>query len=57
MRLTRKLEAALTEALLETVAPLADAGKLATFLLQLSPAFSPHRHELDELAPLLDASA
>jgi len=57
VRLTRKLEAALTEALLETVAPLADAGKLATFLLQLSPAFSPHRHELDELAPLLDASA
>jgi uncharacterized protein YecE (DUF72 family) len=57
VRLTRKLEAALSDALLEAVAPLADAGKLATFLLQLSPAFSPHRHELDELAPLVERLA
>jgi uncharacterized protein YecE (DUF72 family) len=57
VRLTRKLEAALTDALLEAVAPLADAGKLATFLLQLSPAFSPHQHELDELAPLVERLA
>ena len=57
VKLTRKLEAALADALLEAVAPLADAGKLATFLLQLSPGFSPHEHELDELAPLVERLA
>jgi uncharacterized protein YecE (DUF72 family) len=57
VRLTKKLEAALTDALLEAVAPLADAGKLAAFLLQLSPGFSPHRHELDELGPLVERLA
>jgi uncharacterized protein YecE (DUF72 family) len=55
--LSRKLEAALADALLEAVAPLADAGKLATFLLQLSPGFSPHEHALDELAPLVERLA
>ncbi len=34
--------------------PLAAAGKLSAYLLQLSPAFSPHEHQLDELAPLLE---
>ena len=57
VRLTKKLEAALADAVLEAVAPLADAGKLATFLLQLSPGFSPHRHELDELASLVERLA
>jgi uncharacterized protein YecE (DUF72 family) len=57
VKLTPELEAALTGALLEAVAPLADAGKLATFLLQLSPGFSPHEHELDELAPLVEQLA
>jgi uncharacterized protein YecE (DUF72 family) len=57
VKLTRKLEAALIDALLEAVAPLADAGKLATFLLQLSPGFSPHEHKLDELAPLVERLA
>jgi uncharacterized protein YecE (DUF72 family) len=57
VRLTKRLEAALADALLEAVAPLADAGKLATFLLQLSPGFSPHEHELDELAPLVERLA
>jgi uncharacterized protein YecE (DUF72 family) len=57
VRLTKELEAALADALLEAVAPLADAGKLATFLLQLSPGFSPHQHELDELAPLVERLA
>jgi uncharacterized protein YecE (DUF72 family) len=55
--LTPALEAALADALLEAVAPLAEARKLATFLLQLSPGFSPHEHELDELAPLVDRLA
>ena len=57
VKLTRKLEAALADALLEAVAPLAESGKLATFLLQLSPGFSPHEHELDELAPLVERLA
>jgi uncharacterized protein YecE (DUF72 family) len=57
VKLTRRLEAALADALLEAVAPLADAGRLATFLLQLSPGFSPHEHELDELAPLVERLA
>jgi uncharacterized protein YecE (DUF72 family) len=57
VKLTRKLEAALADALLEAVAPLAEVGKLATFLLQLSPGFSPHEHKLDELAPLVERLA
>src|SRR5215213_5787683 len=57
VRLDAPLEAALADALLEAVAPLADAGKLATFLLQLSPGFSPHEHRLDELAPLIERLA
>jgi uncharacterized protein YecE (DUF72 family) len=57
VRLDARLEAALADATLEAVAPLADAGKLATFLLQLSPAFSPHEHRLDELAPLVERLA
>jgi uncharacterized protein YecE (DUF72 family) len=53
VRLTPELEAALADRILETTRPLAGAGKLSTFLLQLSPAFRPGDHELDELAPLL----
>ena len=36
-------------ATLDAVAPLAEAGKLGPFLLQLTPAFSPGKHALDEL--------
>jgi uncharacterized protein YecE (DUF72 family) len=57
VELHARLEDALADAVLEAVAPLADAGKLATFLLQLSPAFSPHEHALDELARLVDRLA
>lgn len=53
--LTPNLEEALARRLVEECAPLADAGKLGAFLLQLTPAFSPRRHELDELGDLLDA--
>ena len=31
-----------------------DAGKLGVFLLQLSPSFSPRKHELGELVPLIE---
>ena len=54
VRLEPALEAALAGAVLEAVEPLEAAGKLATFLLQLSPSFSPHEHRLDELAGLLE---
>jgi uncharacterized protein YecE (DUF72 family) len=57
VRLTDALELALADALLEAVAPLAEAGKLASFLLQLSPGVSPHEHRLDELAPLVERLA
>jgi uncharacterized protein YecE (DUF72 family) len=53
VRLTAELERALADRLLEELAPLEEAGKLGAFLLQLTPAFTPGDHELDELAPLL----
>jgi uncharacterized protein YecE (DUF72 family) len=54
VELTPELEAAMAERLLESLAPLQDAGKLGALLLQLSPSFSPRRHDLDELTPLLE---
>jgi uncharacterized protein YecE (DUF72 family) len=41
----------------EAFQPLAEAGKLAAYLLQLTPAFDPRRNELDELAPVIDGLA
>ena len=57
VKLTKKLEAALADRTLEAVEPLVEAGRFGAFLLQLSPAFSPHDHGLDELAPLLERLA
>jgi uncharacterized protein YecE (DUF72 family) len=54
---TDELRAALVERMLGAVAPLADAGKLGAFLLQLSPAFRPRSAELGELDPIIDALA
>jgi uncharacterized protein YecE (DUF72 family) len=47
------LEQALAERIREELAPLREAGKLGAFLLQLSPAFSPGRHRLEELESLV----
>jgi uncharacterized protein YecE (DUF72 family) len=55
--LTHELEAAIAKALLEAVDPLVSAGKLSSFLLQLSPAFSPRKHRLEELDALIDLLA
>jgi uncharacterized protein YecE (DUF72 family) len=55
--LTDALQDAVADAVLEAVEPLRAADRLATFLLQLSPAFKPGEHDLDELAPLLDRLA
>jgi uncharacterized protein YecE (DUF72 family) len=57
VRLTPELEQALTKRLIEEVAPLAEAGKLGAFLLQLTPAFAPGKHELTELDGLMHAFA
>jgi uncharacterized protein YecE (DUF72 family) len=53
--LTPGLETTLARRLVEETAPLAEAGKLGAYLVQLTPAFGPGRHALDELAGLVDA--
>jgi uncharacterized protein YecE (DUF72 family) len=57
VRLTPELETALASRLVEETAPLAEAGKLGAYLIQLTPAFAPHRHELDELDRVVEALA
>jgi uncharacterized protein YecE (DUF72 family) len=57
VKLTPEIEAAMVDATIEAVAPLEEAGKLGALLLQLTPAFSPRKHELDELAPLIERLA
>jgi uncharacterized protein YecE (DUF72 family) len=52
--LTPELQDLLVEATLDAIAPLAEAGTLGPFLLQLSPSFSPRKHELSELEPLAE---
>src|SRR4051794_11063104 len=53
VKLTPEIEAAMVDATIEAIAPLEEAGKLGALLLQLTPAFAPHKHELDEIAPLI----
>jgi uncharacterized protein YecE (DUF72 family) len=57
VKLTPELEVAMADATIEAVAPLEEAGKLGALLLQLTPGFSPRKHELDELAPLIERFA
>ncbi|HET8648033.1 MAG TPA: DUF72 domain-containing protein, partial [Vicinamibacteria bacterium] len=57
VRLDGGLEFALADAFLEAVKPLEEVGKLGSFLLQLSPAFSPKAHDLAELGPLVERLA
>jgi uncharacterized protein YecE (DUF72 family) len=51
------LRDALLESFLRPMSILQSAGKLGVFLLQLSPAFSPRKHELAELEPLIEKLA
>jgi uncharacterized protein YecE (DUF72 family) len=51
--LTEELELELADRVLAATSPLAEHDRLATFLLQLSPAFKPRENDLDELASLL----
>jgi uncharacterized protein YecE (DUF72 family) len=55
VRLTPELERALAKRLVEEVEPLRESGKLGAFLVQLTPAFAPGRHRLDELDGLVEA--
>ena len=52
-----KLRDALLNSFLRPMSILQSAGKLGVFLLQLSPAFSPRKHELSELEPLIEKLA
>jgi len=51
---TPELQKALLKIFLRSASIFQDAGKLGVFLLQLSPVFSPRKHELDELIPLIE---
>jgi uncharacterized protein YecE (DUF72 family) len=55
VNLTPELEEALVARLVEECAPLAEAGKLGAWLVQLTPAFAPRRRRLDELDALVGA--
>lgn len=51
--LTPKLERALLKEVIASAEPLRAAKKFGAFLLQLSPAFSPRKHDLTELEELI----
>jgi uncharacterized protein YecE (DUF72 family) len=57
VRLTPELETALAKRLVEETAPLGTAGKLGSYLVQLTPAFSPGKHQLEELDGVVEALA
>jgi uncharacterized protein YecE (DUF72 family) len=57
VRPSPELDRKLAKRYLRAVKPLIDAGKLSSFLLQLSPAFKPGSKKLDELDDLLAALA
>jgi uncharacterized protein YecE (DUF72 family) len=50
-----ELETELARRLVEETAPLAEAGKLGAYLLQLTPAFAPRGNKLEELDRLVEA--
>ena len=50
---TAALQEAMLDVFLRSMSILQRERKLGTFLLQLSPAFSPRKHELAELEPLI----
>jgi uncharacterized protein YecE (DUF72 family) len=52
-----EIQKRMVDATLGAVEPLENSGKFGSFLLQLTPAFSPKHHQLDELAPLIGGLA
>jgi uncharacterized protein YecE (DUF72 family) len=57
VKLTPKIERAMIEEFLRPIEILRGHEKLGALLLQLSPGFSPRKHQLDELDDLLGALA
>ena len=57
VELTGELERELLDRLIAAVEPLEQAGRLSSILVQLTPAFSPGRHELAELTGLIEQAA
>jgi uncharacterized protein YecE (DUF72 family) len=55
VKLTPEIEGAMIEQFRKSIEILRGAGKLGALLLQLSPAFSPKAHQLNELDDLLGA--
>jgi len=51
--LSLKTERAVLKEVVRSVEPLREAGKFGAFLLQLSPVFSPRKHELAELEEVI----
>jgi uncharacterized protein YecE (DUF72 family) len=51
---TSALQETMLEMFLRSISSLRRAGKLGALLLQLSPAFSPRKHQLNELGPLFE---
>jgi uncharacterized protein YecE (DUF72 family) len=51
---TPNMQEALLKIFLRAAAIFRSAGKMGVLLLQLSPAFSPRKHELNELEPLIE---
>jgi uncharacterized protein YecE (DUF72 family) len=51
---TPDLQEALLKTFLRSISIFQNAGKLGVLLLQLSPAFSPRKHQLNELEPLIE---
>jgi uncharacterized protein YecE (DUF72 family) len=56
VKLTPQIEELVTRMFLRSIEPLRRDGKLGALLLQLSPAFSPQKHRLDELEQLIHAT-
>src|SRR6266704_2202975 len=54
VKTTPDIQEAVLKAFLPAMAIIRDAGKLGVLLLQLSPAFSPRKHQLSELEPLIE---
>jgi uncharacterized protein YecE (DUF72 family) len=55
--LTPELEAELLDRTLAALAPIEEAGKLSSLLLQLTPGFSPKDNSLDELGALIERAS
>ncbi len=54
VKATPDMQEALLKTFLRGTAIIRSSGKLGVLLLQLSPAFSPRKHRLSELEPLID---